>query len=251
MGAEDVGRVATRQGLPRVGAASWADPVVDVCRVLRGRLQPGGRPGRSRGRQGGQGPHPLGELPRDGAGLVCLRHPGGGGCDHQHPLGPGRTGVLHPEDRLRGRGHPATVRGGGGRRRSRPGVDRGDRGRRRRGRCRRETMPAARLRPVREPVRRLRLTDPPRSRPDGTGRHLVHLGYHVTAQSSGAHPCQRAVGREDRSRQHLHGTRRHLPGLPAVLPRERPELVVLDGVGGGRERSSCNPNSPRPASGRS
>ena len=106
-----------------------------------------------------------------------------------------RAGVLHRQDRLRRRHHPAVVRSRGGRRRARPGVDRGDRRR------------------PRHPLRRERteLTVPladrgaPRTHPtgpgtDGPGRDPVHLGHHVAAQGGRAHPCQRPVGRPGSAR---------------------------------------------------
>ena len=46
------------------------------------------------------------------------------------------------------------------------------------------------------------------------------------------------------------GARRRLSGLPALLPRQRPELVLVDHPRGRGARWSCSPSSPRRGSGR-
>ena len=68
--------------------------------------------------------------------------------------------------------------------------------------------------------------------PPGTGadaplRHHVHLGHHQPSQGGRAHARQRDLGEPDRAPQHRPHHRRHVPDLPAVLPRERAELEPL------------------------
>ena len=121
---------------------TYAELLADVRRLAAGLAARGHRQGR-------QGAHPLGELPRDGAVVAGVRHARRGRGDHQHEVGRRRGHLLRRAHRRGRRDHPAAVRGDGRRRRTGAEVDRGHRRQQRRGSRAPTTPPTASTRSTR------------------------------------------------------------------------------------------------------
>ena len=210
---------------------TYAELLADVHRLAAGLAGRGHRQGR-------QGAHPLRELPRDGAGVPGLRDARRGRGDHQHQVGRRPRSPTSPSTPARVAAitqpqYAAMVA------EAAPGaeVDRGHRRQQRRGRRRADEPRTASTRSTRSSA----------TPPTGTAappEPMLPFGIMFTSGTTSrpkavVHTHANAIWASRTGPRNIDlGHRRPLPDLPAVLPRERAELVAVLGARRRRDRGA-------------
>ena len=232
LAARPLGGAQARPNLPGLGTARRRGAALDVRRVPSGGRRSRRGPGRSRRGEGQQGPDPRRQLSGDGARVVRVRAPRRRRRHDEHPQRRIGDRVLRRAHGCGRRDHAAALCASRRRPCQGAALRRGHRRQLGRGGERRGGRP--RPRAVRCPARGREPAARARGGSHGARRDHVHFGHDVAPEGRRPHARQRALGESHGAVEHQHGGRRHLPRLPALLPRERQSWSFWTtlGVGG-------------------